>query len=177
MILNIAQVGEKVLKTPAVNVTVFDESLASFLADLLETMHAANGIGIAAPQVFDPRAIMIMGARPNSRYPDSPDMKPMVLINPKVLEQGGEIIKDWEGCLSVPGVRGIVPRESYVRVEYQNQNGEKQTIEWQGFLARVFLHEYDHLIGKTWLDRVESVNDIVGEAVYMKWVSGEMSGE
>lgn len=171
--MKIAQVGEQVLKTPAVEVTNFDSNLQQFLDDLLETMHAANGIGIAAPQVFDPRAIMIMGARPNPRYPDSPEMKPMVLINPRIIEQNGEIIKDWEGCLSVPGIRGLVPRESYVRVEYQDETGKFHQLEWQGFLARVFLHEYDHLIGKTWLDRVESVRDIVGEAVYMKLVAAE----
>src|SRR5690606_21236829 len=106
MLMKIAQVGEQILKTPAVQVTNFDSDLQQFLDDLLETMHAANGIGIAAPQVFDPRAIMIMGARPNPRYPDSPEMKPMVLINPRIIEQSGEVIKDWEGCLSVPGVRG-----------------------------------------------------------------------
>lgn len=173
MLMKIAQVGEQILKTPAVQVTNFDSDLQQFLDDLLETMHAANGIGIAAPQVFDPRAIMIMGARPNPRYPDSPEMKPMVLINPRIIEQSGEVIKDWEGCLSVPGVRGMVPRESYVRVEYQDETGKHHQLEWQGFLARVFLHEYDHLIGKTWLDRVESVADIVGEAVYMKLVAVE----
>jgi len=173
MIMTIAQVGEEVLKTPAIKVTSFDLELNQFLDNLLETMHAANGIGIAAPQVFDPRSIMIMGARPNPRYPESPEMEPMVLINPRILEQGGEVIKDWEGCLSVPGIRGLVPRESYVQVEYQDKDGKREQVEWRGFLARVFLHEYDHLIGKTWLDRVESVGDIVGEAVYMNLVSSE----
>jgi peptide deformylase len=167
MTMKIAQVGESVLKTPALKVEKFNTELINFTNELLATMHEARGIGIAAPQVFDPRALMIMEARPNERYPDSPEMQPMVLINPEILEQSGEIVKDWEGCLSVPGIRGLVPRESYVRVAYQDIEGEHQEIEWQGFLARVFLHEYDHLIGKTWLDRVESVSDIVGEQVYM----------
>jgi peptide deformylase len=171
--LEIAQVGEQVLKTEAKKVTVFDEALIEFVRDLEACMHEANGIGIAAPQVFDSRAIMIMASRENPRYPEAPDMEPMVLINPKILEQSGEPQKDWEGCLSVPGVRGLVSRNTYVRVSYQTLEGEKREVEWQDFLARVFLHEYDHLIGKTWLDRVDSVSDIVGEAVYTKLVSDE----
>jgi len=177
MLMKIAQVGEQILKTPAIKVTSFDSDLHRFLDDLLETMHAANGIGIAAPQVFDPRAIMIMGARPNPRYPDSPEMKPMVLINPRIIEKNGDLIKDWEGCLSVPGIRGLVPRESHVLVEYQNEMGTFFQLEWHGFLARVFLHEFDHLIGKTWLDRVESVSDIVGEAVYLKLIGASDNQE
>ena len=166
-IMKIAQVGELVLKTPAEEVSLFDSELRVFINNLLATMHDANGIGIAATQVFDSRAIMIMAAQSNERYPDSPEMEPMVLINPKVLEQSGEVVKDWEGCLSVPGIRGIVPRESFVRVSYQDVEGNYHEIEWEGFLARVFLHEFDHLIGKTWLDRIESVSDIVGEGAYV----------
>jgi peptide deformylase len=166
--LKIAQVGEAVLKTPAIEVTRFDEELRDFADALLATMFEARGIGIAATQVFDPRAIMIMASKPNARYPTAPEMEPMLMINPKILEQGGEPVKDWEGCLSVPGIRGLVKRHTYVKIEYQDIHGHRHVVEWQDFLARVFLHEYDHLIGKTWLDRVESVADIVGEAVYMK---------
>lgn len=177
MNLKIAQVGEAILKTPAIKVTEFDASLISFIEDLTACMDEAGGIGIAAPQVFDPRAIMIVAAKPNDRYPDSPEMDLMALINPEIIELGGEKIKDWEGCLSVPGVRGLVTRQSIVKVSYQDIEGKPQNIEWTGFLARVFLHEYDHLIGKTWLDRVESVSDIVAEGVYMKIISEQYESQ
>ncbi len=172
--MKIAQVGEAILKTPAIKVTQFDEALKQFINELHQCMIDANGIGIAAPQVFDPRAIMIMASRSSPRYPDAPDMESMVLINPEILEHGGEVVRDWEGCLSVPGIRGIVPRETFVKVRYQDVDGNLQELVWEGFLARVFLHEYDHLIGKTWLDRVECVGDIVGEAVYMKIMEQEL---
>ncbi len=167
-IMKIAQVGEQILKTPALEVTRFDDDLRDFADNLLVTMLEAKGIGIAATQVFDPRAIMIMASKPNARYPTAPEMEPLLLINPRILEQGGEQIKDWEGCLSVPGIRGLVKRNCYVKIEYQDIHGHRHTLEWHDFMARIFLHEYDHLIGKTWLDRVETVADIVGEAVYMK---------
>lgn len=171
--MKIAQVGETVLKIPAIEVTRFDEELREFVDALLETMLEAKGIGIAATQVFDPRAIMIMASKPNARYPTAPEMEPMLMVNPKILEQSGEPVKDWEGCLSVPGIRGLVKRNTYVKVEYQDIDGHRQVVEWHDFLARVFLHEYDHLIGKTWLDRVESVADIVGEAVYLKRMTSD----
>jgi len=172
--VKIAQVGEAVLKTPALKVTDFDDALVEFANELQATMDEAGGIGIAAPQVFDSRAIMIIASQANERYPDAPDMVPMVLVNPEIIEQGGEVQKDWEGCLSVPGIRGLVPRESNVKVRYQDLKGEKREISWEGFQARVFLHEFDHLIGKTWLDRIEDVSDIVGEAVYAKIMSREV---
>ena len=172
--MKIAQVGEPILKTPAIKVTDFDDALLEFVEALHVTMEKAGGIGIAAPQVFDPRAIMIVASRSNTRYPEAPDMEAMVMINPEILEQGGEVAKDWEGCLSVPGIRGLVPRESRIKIAYQDLKGNRHSLIWEGFQARVFLHEFDHLIGKTWLDRVESVADIVGEAVYMKILEREM---
>ena len=169
--MKIAQVGEIILKTPATQVTCFDAELVSFVDELIGCMVSANGIGIAATQVFDSRAIMIVASRSNARYPNAPEMEPLVLINPSIIKKSGEVIKDWEGCLSVPGIRGLVPRESEVKFEYQDVKGKPYKLEWEDFLARVFLHEYDHLIGKTWLDRIESVSDIVAESVYMDRVS------
>jgi peptide deformylase len=168
--MKIAQVGEEILKTPARQVELVEfgkESLITFIDDLLGTMLEANGIGIASPQVFDPRAIMIIASRPNPRYPDAPDMQPLVMINP-VIKQCSEIkVWEWEGCLSVPGLRGRIERPDSVDIDYLNTVGKAQNIKLEGFVARIFLHEFDHLIGKTWLDHITSTEDIMANDVWV----------
>ncbi len=169
--MNIALIGEDVLKQQAKAVTQFDEpSLVEFIHCLKSKMLDANGIGIAAPQVFDERAIMIIASRANERYPDAPNMAPLVMINPIIKSQYGELEKQWEGCLSIPGLRGLVPRHHSVDIRYQDVHGQSHELSWHGFLARIFLHEYDHLIGKLWLDRVESTADSMSEQLYFKKV-------
>ena len=163
----IAQVGEPILRTPAITVNCFDDKLLAFIDDLKATMLSADGIGIAAPQVFDPRAVMIVASKANARYPDAPNMAPRVMVNPTLLTVGKTIEKGWEGCLSVPGVRGLVPRYTEVTFSYQDEQGEPHKASWQGFLARIFQHELDHLHGKTWLDSLETNADIVAESVYL----------
>ncbi|WJG08836.1 peptide deformylase [Aliiglaciecola sp. LCG003] len=167
--MKIALIGEPILRIPAVSVNVEDmltDNFCSFIHALKSTMLESNGIGIAAPQVFDPRAIMIIASRPNERYPDAPNMEPLVLINPKVIASSEEKCADWEGCLSVPNLRGKVKRHQWIEIEYLAENGDitKRLIE--GFVARIFQHEYDHLIGKTWLDHIESTDDIMADSVW-----------
>jgi peptide deformylase len=168
--MKIAQVGEQILKTPARQVEQ-DEfgqaSLNSFIQQLLATMHEAGGIGIAAPQVFDSRAIMIIASRPNARYPDAPDMQPTMLINPVIKKASKTQVWEWEGCLSVPGLRGRIERADEVEVVYQDIQGQRQNAIFSGFVARIFLHEYDHLIGKTWLDHISSTENIMANDVWM----------
>ena len=168
--MKIALVGEDILKTPAQQVNIAHINQAEcqqFIAQLKQTMLDANGIGIAAPQVFDPRAIMIIASKPNPRYPNAPDMAPLVLINPTILGQSEEQSKDWEGCLSVPALRGKVKRYDWVEIEYRDTNAQLIRQRFDDFVARIFQHEYDHLIGKTWLDHIESTEDIVAESVLL----------
>ena len=168
--MRIAQVGEEILKTPAKQVAKpeFEHgSLNSFIDELLDTMLEANGIGIAAPQVFDPRAIMIIASRPNPRYPDAPDMQPLVLINPVIQQSSQNTVWEWEGCLSVPGLRGRIERSDSVDVAYLDRQGQPQNIKLEGFIARIFLHEFDHLIGKTWLDHITNTENIMANDVWM----------
>lgn len=169
--MDIAQVGEEILATPATSVKAGDfgsAELAAFCDALLETMLRAEGIGIAAPQVFDPRAIMYVASRPNARYPDAPEMSPLLLINPTIIAQSDQVAKEWEGCLSVPGLRGKVSRPVSADVSYQDITGDRHEIKLEGFVARVFLHEYDHLIGKTWLDHIDSASDVMANDVWLK---------
>ena len=169
--MEIAQVGELILKTPARKVETEEFSqpeFAQFVQALLDTMLTAKGIGIAAPQVFDPRAIMIIASKANVRYPDAPEMTPLVLVNPHILDQSKNLVWHWEGCLSVPGLRGRIARPDWVEVHFQHATGEQDTLRLEGFLARIFLHEYDHLIGLTWLDHIESTDNIMAESVWLK---------
>jgi peptide deformylase len=168
--MKIAQVGEEILRTPArqVGEVEFDqEALVTFIDDLMATMLEANGIGIAAPQVFDPRAIMIIASRANLRYPDAPDMQPLVLVNPVIKNSSENKVWEWEGCLSVPGLRGRIERSNWVDVAYLDREGKAQNIKLEGFIARIFLHEFDHLIGKTWLDHITSTGNIMANDVWV----------
>jgi peptide deformylase len=168
--MKIAQVGEEILRTPArqVGEAEFDqEALVTFIDDLMATMLKANGIGIAAPQVFDPRAIMIIASRTNPRYPDAPDMQPLVLVNPVIKNSSENKVWEWEGCLSVPGLRGRIERPNWVDVAYLDREGKVQNIKLEGFIARIFLHEFDHLIGKTWLDHITSTKNIMANDVWV----------
>jgi peptide deformylase len=121
--------------------------LQSLLQDMFDTMHAADGAGLAAPQIGVALRVVIFGFEDNKRYPDAPPVPQTVLINP-VLEALGEQLEDgWEGCLSVPGLRGMVPRIARVRYSGFDEKGRRFTREVDGFHARVVQHECDHLDG------------------------------
>lgn len=135
---------------------------------MMQFMNERAGVGIAAPQIGVSQQIMIIASRPNGRYPDAPLMEPLVMFNPKPVSYAGDGVAMWEGCLSVPGLRGKVTRPSAVDVEYLNENGHPDRLSLSGFPARIFQHEYDHLIGKTFVDRVASVTDLVTDKVYFQ---------
>jgi peptide deformylase len=97
-------------------------------------------------------------------------MEPTAMINPKIIAHSTEIVKGWEGCLSIPGIRGFVPRSQAIEVEYTDRNGKLQKQEFTDFVARIFQHEYDHLDGIVFLDKLESTLDIMTEKVYQKTV-------
>lgn len=169
--MQIAQIGESILRKPARQVLEeeFNQSdLINFTDNLLGTMLRANGIGIAAPQVSDPRSIMYVASRANERYPDAPSMEPLLLINPTIINKSSILVSQWEGCLSVPGLRGNITRSNAVNVRYQTIEGTFLERNFEGFLARIFLHEYDHLIGKTWLDHVTDSKQIMSNEVWLK---------
>src|SRR4051794_1381992 len=107
LLRQIAQLGHPVLRTEAKPVAIpAPEAIRSLVADMRETLREAEGVGIAAPQVYEPWRLFIVASRPNPRYPDAPLMEPEVVINPEILERSEELVKGWEGCLSIPGIRG-----------------------------------------------------------------------
>ena len=100
-----------------------------------------TGIGIAAPQIHHSDRIFIMCSKPNARYPDAPLMAPTAIINPEILHGSSDKVKGWEGCLSVPSMRGLVPRHTEITVRYFDQQANEQQKELTGFIARIFQHE------------------------------------
>jgi peptide deformylase len=143
-----------------------DPALQALIDQLLATVRAANGVGIAAPQLGYALRVVVVASRPNLRYPYAPLMEPTVLINPRLVALSDDLEPGWEGCLSVPGVRGRVRRHRTVTVEYCDRQGQPQCREWQGFVARIVQHEIDHLDGKVFLDRVTAEVDLLSEAAY-----------
>jgi peptide deformylase len=123
------------------------QELHQLLADMRDTMHHLNGAGLAAPQIGVGLRVVIFGLQRNSRYPDAEEVPETVLINPFITPLGDEIEEDWEGCLSVPGLRGMVPRHEKIRYQGQDEYGALIDRTVSGFHARVVQHECDHLDG------------------------------
>lgn len=172
IIRQIAQLGQPVLREPARPIAdPLDPAVQSLIEDLLVTVADANGVGIAAPQVYESRALFIVAARPNPRYPHAPAMEPTAMINPEIMFASEEKEKGWEGCLSIPGIRGLVPRHRRIAVRFLDRNGIVREEEYEGFIARVFQHEFDHLKGVVFIDRVESTLELVSEKEYLRLVS------
>ena len=128
--------------------------LRELIADMFETMHSVNGAGLAAPQIGVDLALVIFGFKHNVRYPDAPAVPETVLINPQITPLGDAEEEGWEGCLSVPGMRGVVPRFARIRYTGFGPDGERIDREAEGFHARVVQHECDHLIGKLYPMRI-----------------------
>jgi peptide deformylase len=157
-VLPITTVGDPVLRRRAQEVT--EDELASpavqaFIDDLVETKRAANGAGLAANQVGDLRRIAVVEVEPgNPRYPNKPAFPLTVLVNPELEPLDDETFEVNEGCLSVPGLRGALPRFAGVRVRFLDRNGERRELAVRGLTAGTFQHEVDHLDGVLFLDRV-----------------------
>lgn len=147
---DILKMGDPRLLRVAQPVREFDtDALHLLITDMLDTMRAANGAGLAAPQIGVDVQLVIFGTPgANPRYPDRPLVPPTVLINPVITPLGGAQESDWEGCLSVPGLRGEVPRWLNIRYTGFDQYGDAIDRTVDGFHARVVQHECDHLLGK-----------------------------
>jgi len=170
----ILQLGNPVLRQVAEAVTnITDADTQAFLDDLLRFVIAKKGMGIAAPQVGISKTIFIMSSKPNARYPYAPEMEPTFIINPEILSVSDDTEKGWEGCLSLPGIRGLVPRHQSIKVRFSSRFGEVIETEYCGFLARIFQHEMDHLLGKVFLDRVEDPHDIMMEQEWLKMMADQ----
>lgn len=162
---DIAQLGHPVLRQQAQTVeNILADDCQNLIREMMDIVEQAEGVGIAAPQIYQSLRIFIMSSKPNARYPDAPLMPVTAIINPEIVEACTEIEKGWEGCLSVPGMRGLVPRHKTIIVRYFDQQGQAQQTVFTDFIARIFQHELDHLDGLTFIDRLESTMDLISES-------------
>jgi peptide deformylase len=152
----ILRMGDPRLLRIAQPVTRFDsDEIHQLVADMFDTMRAANGAGLAAPQIGVDLQLVVFGTdAPNPRYPDAPPVPRTVLLNPVITPLGDEEEEGWEGCLSVPGLRAVVPRWKSIRYTGFDPYGDPIDRTVDGFHARVVQHECDHLIGKLYPMRV-----------------------
>jgi peptide deformylase len=142
-----------VLRKKAKPVRRMDSGLPQFAADMLETMHNANGVGLAANQVGSLQRLIVVDI---SGMEEAGEMKPIILINPEVIEEEGELVME-EGCLSIPDIREEVERSEAIKVRYRDVDFNEQELAADGFVARVIQHEIDHLNGVLFIDHLNAV--------------------
>ncbi|MEM7481898.1 MAG: peptide deformylase [Acidobacteriota bacterium] len=153
-LLELLRLGHPVLRSQADRIADTDirsEELQQLIDDMVETMTQAEGVGLAAPQVGQVRQVFVFRA---------PNDEVRVAINPLMTAEGGELVDDWEGCLSIPGLRGLVPRYPAVRLQALDRDGEAFDEVFEGFSARIVQHENDHLNGVLFLDRMRNLRSL-----------------
>jgi peptide deformylase len=156
MIHPILKMGDPRLLRIAKPVEAFGTTeLDTLVADMFETMHAAGGVGLAAPQIGVDLQLVIFGFEHSDRYPDAPPVPRTILLNPMITPLAPDREEGWEGCLSVPGMRGAVPRYTHIFYSGFDPSGAPIEREAEGFHARVVQHEVDHLLGRLYPSRIE----------------------
>lgn len=156
-ILKVARLGNPVLRRITEPLSLGDLQSAAvqkFIDDMIATMKEYDGVGLAADQVHESKQIAVLEVADNPRYPQKPKVPLTVLVNPKITPLTDEMEEDWEGCLSIPDMRGKVPRYKSIRVQAWDRDGQELNFVANDFHARVIQHEADHLIGKVYLDRM-----------------------
>jgi len=174
-ILKVARLGHPVLRKVAEPVPVKEIRSAEtqrLIDDMVETMREYNGAGLAAPQVHTLVQICVIEVSANPRYPDAPNIPLSVLINPVVTPLTEEMEDGWEGCLSVPDMRGVVPRHTAVRLEAHDREGGKISLVAKEFFARVIQHETDHLNGIVYVDRMRDLSTLTHLAEWNRYWLG-----
>ena len=162
-LLKVARMGHPVLRARAREVEraeLKQASMQKLIDDMIDTMHEYHGVGLAAPQIHEGLRIFVAAITPENDDPLSPDDAPMVFVNPVITPIGQEIVEDWEGCLSIPDIRGRVPRSRAIKVSALDRDGSKIEIASHDFPARVIQHETDHLDGVLFFDRMRSFDTL-----------------
>jgi peptide deformylase len=171
----IIRMGHPVLRRPADPLDASEIGSAEtgrLIADMIDTLHDYGGIGLAAPQVGESvRLAIVEIPESGSRYGELTGMPLTVFINPSITVLDEDTHGFWEGCLSVPGLRGFVERPQQIRVDYLGLAGNRQSIELSGFLATVFQHEFDHLDGKLYIDRMTDTRLLAFEEEFMRYLA------
>jgi peptide deformylase len=171
-ILKVARMGNPVLRATARRVEPTEVRRPEFqklIDDMMETMHEYRGIGLAAPQVHENVRLVIVGVQGDDQDDDDADIKVMPIINPEITPLDDEVVDGWEGCLSIPEVRGRVPRAPRIRIQGLDRRGKPISLEMEGFPARVAQHETDHLDGILFIDRMKSLDTLTYMDEYAKF--------
>jgi peptide deformylase len=162
-ILKVARMGHPVLRSKARTLEKADLKstvVQKLIDDMIDTMVEYHGVGLAAPQVHEGLRIFVAAVDPAGDGHEDDDTKPIVLINPVITVAGGDIVEDWEGCLSVPDIRGRVPRAREIRLHALDRKGDRIEMSAHDFTARVIQHENDHLDGLLFFDRMRSFGSL-----------------
>jgi peptide deformylase len=173
-LLKVARMGHPVLRTRAREIELSElkqPSMQKLIDDMIDTMHEYHGVGLAGPQIHEGLRIFVAAIAPDNEEPLSPENEPMVFINPVVSAVGNEIVEDWEGCLSIPDIRGRVPRARAIRVTAMDRHGGKVDVTSHDFPARVIQHETDHLDGVLFLDRMRTFESLAFLEEYARYWS------
>ena len=158
-ILKVARLGHPVLRAkarPIDRAEIGTPAVQQLIDDMLETMREYHGIGLAAPQVHESVRIFVAGLEEEDKRTGETEIVPIAVVNPEITAVGRDLVEDWEGCLSIPDIRGKVPRNRRVRLRGFGREGEPLDMELEDFQARVFQHENDHLNGVLFFDRMKS---------------------
>jgi peptide deformylase len=164
---SIIELGHKTLRKKASPVAdVFSPEIASLIDHMVEELQKKKGIGIAAPQIGVSKQVFIVAPEGLSAPYDSLD-NGLVVINPTIICKTETVTYEWEGCLSIPGIRGYIPRQCDITITYTNCHGELKKEHYSDFTARIFLHEYDHLMGVMFIDHIENIQtDLITDGFY-----------
>ncbi len=162
-ILKVSHLGHPVLRKQAEMVQPREIDTPEFqrlIGDMVMTMHEYDGVGLAAPQIHVSKQLAVLEVKDNARYPEAPKIPLTILINPRISSRSKKIAEGWEGCLSIPDLRGIVPRNESLVCEALDRHGKPIKLEVKGFFARVIQHEWDHLQGNVYLDRMANLRSL-----------------
>ena len=173
-LLKIARMGHPVLRKRAREIEraeLKQLSIQRLIDDMIDTMHEYHGVGLAAPQIHEGVRIFVAAINPDDEEPLAPEVEPMVFINPVITPVGHDVREDWEGCLSIPDVRGRVPRAHAIKVIAMDRSGGTIEFTSQDFPARVIQHEADHLDGVLFLDRMRSFETLAFMDEYSRYWS------
>jgi peptide deformylase len=173
-LLKVARMGHPVLRTRAREIDRSElkhPSMQKLIDDMIDTMHEYHGVGLAGPQIHEGLRIFVAAITPDNEEPLSPETEPMVFINPVIAAVGNEIVEDWEGCLSIPDIRGRVPRVRAINVTALDRHGRTIDITSHDFPARVIQHETDHLDGVLFLDRMRTFESLAFLDEYARYWS------
>jgi peptide deformylase len=181
-VLKVAKLGNPILRQTAKPLAPEkirdDRDIQTLIDDMIETMRVEHGVGLAAPQVSHSLRIVVLECQGSERYPDKGGFPLMVLVNPVFTRRSRKVVEGWEGCLSLPDLRGLVTRSSEVDLEAYDRFGEPVVIKADGFLAIALQHEIDHLDGIVFLDRLSDLANLAYQEEFdVYWAEGASDSE